>query len=113
MVCQDLSDTSWLSLQENSIYTANDEQSPTLVWLGTGSLCNEIHCGRFFRALIRFTRIFTVGLKWNLGQEQSRIGPGAILDRSAPCTAAFCIVAVTLPPLARLHGSEQGGMQRY
>lgn len=43
-VCQDLSDTSWLSLQENSIYTANDEQSPTLVWLGAGSLCNEIHC---------------------------------------------------------------------
>lgn len=50
------------------------------------------------------TRIFTVGLKWNLGQDQSRVGPGAILDRSAPCTAAFCVVAVTLSPLVPLHG---------
>lgn len=59
------------------------------------------------------TRIFTVGLQWNLGQDQGRVASGAILDRSAPCTAAFCVVAVTLSPLARLHGTEQGGMQRY
>lgn len=53
------------------------------------------------------TRIFTVGLKWNLGQEQGRVGTGAILDRCAPCTAAFCVVAVTLSPLACLHGSSK------
>lgn len=57
-VCQDLSDTSWLSLQENCIFTANDEQAPTLVWLGTSSLCNEIHYVRFFRALIRCHKNF-------------------------------------------------------
>lgn len=42
------------------------------------------------------TRIFTVGLKWNLGQDQDRLGTGAILDRSAPCTAALCCCSNTL-----------------
>lgn len=70
-VCQDLSDTSWLSLQENSIYTANNEQSPTLVWLGAGTLCNEIHSWRFFSTLIRCHKNFYC---WP--EVEFRSGPG-------------------------------------